>query len=262
MQQLRDKFAIAERTAKSEAQLKVIIQFYRSCHKVTVPYVYSVDESGNFFFIYFQEKYQLRLKVLEESLRGPSNSTTRSTPEGRSVSNGPSRRQSLGGADNISKLTSNGFFSKRTPTSQFRSSLSSSTSAVLKHAKGTSKSFDGGTRSLDRGKILLNGTSPSYTFNQSCEGMKDGEANNNWKGSSDDEPNEFQAVDTGDSVPGVMYDLLQKEVVALRKAGHEKDQSLKDKDDAIVVDFLSLLFFDSIITPLVNIWFRLVLFRC
>jgi hypothetical protein len=69
-------------------------------------------------------------------------------------------------------------------------------------------------------------------------------------------------VDTEDSVPGVMYDLLQKEVVALRKAGHEKDQSLKDKDDAIEVDFLSLLFFDSIITPLVNIWFRLVLFRC
>lgn len=201
MQQLRDKFAIAERAAKTEAQLK--------------------------------EKYHLRLKVLEESVRGSSNSNTRSTPEGRSISNGPSRRQSLGGADNISKLTSNGFFSKRAPTSQFRSSLSSSTSAVLKHAKGTSKSFDGGTRSLDRGKILLNGTSPSYTFNQSCEGTKDGEANNNWKGSSDDKPNEFQAVDTEDSVPGVLYDLLQKEVVVLRKAGHEKDQSLKDKDDAI-----------------------------
>lgn len=202
MQQLRDKLAIAERTSKSEAQLK--------------------------------EKYQLRLKVLEESLRGTSSSNTRSTPEGRSVSNGSSRRQSLGGADNISRLTSNGFLSKRAPTSQFRSSsLSSSTSAVLKHAKGTSKSFDGGTRSVDRGKILLNGTSPSYTFNQSCEGTKDGEANDNWKGGSDDKPNEFQAVDTEDSVPGVLYDLLQKEVVALRKAGHEKDQSLKDKDDAI-----------------------------
>ncbi|GMY18209.1 microtubule-associated protein 70-1-like isoform X2 [Fagus crenata] len=202
MQQLRDKLTIVERAAKSEAQLK--------------------------------EKYHLRLKVLEESVRGSPNSNTRSTPEGRSVSNGPSRRQSLGGADNISKLTSNGFVSKRTPTSQLRpSSLSSSTSAVLRHAKGTSKSFDGGTRSLDRGKILLNGRSPNYTFNQSCEGTKDGETNNNWKGSSDDKPNEFQAVDTEDNVPGVLYDLLQKEVVALRKAGHEKDQSLKDKDDAI-----------------------------
>ena len=191
------------------------------------------------FSLFLQEKYHLRLKVLEESVRGSPNSNTRSTPEGRSVSNGPSRRQSLGGADNISKLTSNGFVSKRTPTSQLRpSSLSSSTSAVLRHAKGTSKSFDGGTRSLDRGKILLNGRSPNYTFNQSCEGTKDGETNNNWKGSSDDKPNEFQAVDTEDNVPGVLYDLLQKEVVALRKAGHEKDQSLKDKDDAIEVDFL------------------------
>ncbi|PQQ06438.1 hypothetical protein Pyn_19216 [Prunus yedoensis var. nudiflora] len=36
-----------------------------------------------------------------------------------------------------------------------------------------------------------------------------------------------------DYVSGVLYDMLQKEVVSLRKAGHEKDQTLKDKDDAI-----------------------------
>ncbi|MCH89609.1 microtubule-associated protein 70-2-like, partial [Trifolium medium] len=84
MQQLRDKLAIVERTAKSEAQLK--------------------------------EKYQLRLKVLEESLRGNSNGGNRSTPEGRSVSN--SRRQSLGGADNFSKPTSNGFLHRRLPSFQ------------------------------------------------------------------------------------------------------------------------------------------------
>ncbi|XP_041013041.1 microtubule-associated protein 70-1-like [Juglans microcarpa x Juglans regia] len=202
MQQLRDKLAVTERAAKSEAQLK--------------------------------EKYHLRLKVLEESLRGSSSSNPRSTPEGRSISNGSSRRQSLGGADNISRLTSNGYLSKRTPASQFRStSSSSSSSAVLKHAKGTSKSFDGGSRSLERSKIILNGTSPSHSFNQSCEGTKDGEANSNWKESLDEKPNEFQMVDTDDSVPGVLYDLLQKEVIILRKAGHEKDQSLKDKDDAI-----------------------------
>ncbi|XP_044490318.1 microtubule-associated protein 70-2-like [Mangifera indica] len=194
MQQLRDKLAITERTAKSEAQLK--------------------------------EKYHLRLKVLEDSLRGSSNGTGRSTPEGRSVSNGPSRRQSLGGADNISKLTSNGFLSKRTP-SQLRS-LSSSSSSMLKHAKGTSRSFDGGTRSLDRSKLLLNGP-----FNQSCDATKDDETPNTWKGNLDDKSNEFQSADTEDSVPGVLYDLLQKEVISLRKTGHEKDQSLKDKDDAI-----------------------------
>ncbi|KAJ4845349.1 hypothetical protein Tsubulata_031023 [Turnera subulata] len=196
MQQLRDKLAITERTAKSEAQLK--------------------------------EKYQLRLKVLEESLRGPS--SNRSASEARSTSNGPSRRQSLGGADNITKLTSNGFLSKRTATSQLRS-LSSSTSSVLKHAKGTSKSFDGGTRSLDRGsKLLLNGAGQNHSFNQPCEATKDTETPSPC---IDDKPNDFPPADTEDSVPGVLYDLLQKEVVALRKASHEKDQSLKDKDDAI-----------------------------
>ncbi|KAE9607515.1 hypothetical protein Lal_00026528 [Lupinus albus] len=198
MQQLRDKLAIAERAAKSEAQLK--------------------------------EKYHLRLKVVQESLRETSNSISRGTTEGRSITNGPSRRQSLGGTDNISKLTPNGFSSKRTSSFQMRSSVSSST--VLKNAKGTSKSFDGGTRSLERSKILLNGKPPSYSFNQSSEGSKDKEEKDNWKANLDDKPNEFPMVDTEDSVPGVLYDLLQKEVIALRKAGHEKDQSLKDKDDA------------------------------
>ena len=171
--------------------------------------------------------------MLQENLRETSNSINRGTSEGRSASNGPSRRQSLGGADNISKLTSNGLLSKRTSSFQMRSSVSSST--VLKHAKGTSKSFDGGTRSLERSRILLNGKPPSYSFNQSSEGTTEKEENDNWKANSDDKPNDFPAVDTEDSVPGVLYDLLQKEVLALRKAGHEKDQSLKDKDDAIEV---------------------------
>ncbi|CAJ2663380.1 unnamed protein product [Trifolium pratense] len=193
MQQLRDKLAIVERTAKSEAQLK--------------------------------EKYQLRLKVLEESLRGNSNGGNRSTPEGRSVSN--SRRQSLGGADNFSKPTSNGFLHRRLPSFQLRSSISSST--VLKNAKGTSKSFDGGTRSLERSKMQLNGAPQSYSFNQSLEETKEREADVNL----DDKANDFPTGDTEDSVPGILYELLQKEVMALRKSSHEKDQSLKDKDDAI-----------------------------
>ncbi|XP_045787694.1 microtubule-associated protein 70-2-like [Trifolium pratense] len=193
MQQLRDKLAIVERTAKSEAQLK--------------------------------EKYQLRLKVLEESLRGNSNGGNRSMPEGRSVSN--SRRQSLGGADNFSKPTSNGFLHRRLPSFQLRSSISSST--VLKNAKGTSKSFDGGTRSLERSKMQLNGAPQSYSFNQSLEETKEREADVNL----DDKANDFSTGDTEDSVPGILYELLQKEVMALRKSSHEKDQSLKDKDDAI-----------------------------
>ncbi|XP_073139167.1 microtubule-associated protein 70-1-like isoform X2 [Henckelia pumila] len=196
MQQLRDKLAITERTAKSEAQLK--------------------------------EKYQLRLRVLEETLRS-SNTATRSTPDGRSSINDPLRRQSLG-VENISKLTSNGFLPKRSPSFSLRSSGSSS---VLKHAKGTSKSFDGGSRSLDRGKILLNGIGPNFKQSQSCDGTKDDQKQNGLCNRNHDEKPSDVLNDREDSVPGLLYDMLQKEVVTLRKAGHEKDQSLKDKDDAI-----------------------------
>nr|POF05638.1 microtubule-associated protein 70-2 [Quercus suber] len=36
-----------------------------------------------------------------------------------------------------------------------------------------------------------------------------------------------------DYVSGMLYDMLQKEAVSLRKACNERDQTLKDKDDAI-----------------------------
>ncbi|KAG1330571.1 microtubule-associated protein 70-1 [Cocos nucifera] len=177
-----------------------------------------------------KEKYQLRLKVLEEGLRMSANGSNRTNVEGRSISNGPSRRQSLGGAENISKSSPNGFLSRR-PSFQSRSSLSSSTSAVLKFAKGTSKSFDGGTRSLDRGKVFANGS--GLSLNKSSDATRDNEAHGSWKENPDEKPNELPNVDTDDCVSGLLYDMLQKEVITLRKACHEKDQSLKDKDDAI-----------------------------
>jgi hypothetical protein len=115
----------------------------------------------------------------------------------------------------------------------------------LRHAKGSSKSFDGGSRTLDRSKTLLSGAPQSYSFNQSREETKEREADDNWKGNSGDKPNDFPPVDTEDSIPSVLYDLLQKEVIALRKAGHEKDQSLKDKDDAIEVNVLFIICFSG-----------------
>ncbi|XP_019059542.1 PREDICTED: microtubule-associated protein 70-2-like isoform X2 [Tarenaya hassleriana] len=202
-QQLRDKLSIAERAAKSEAQLK--------------------------------EKFQLRLKVLEDTLRGTSSGSSRNASEGRSMSNGPSRRQSFGGADNIQKLSSNGFLTKKipAPASQLRQSLSSNSTSVLKNAKGTSRSFDGGTRSLDRRKVLLNGPG-NYSFNKASEELKEAESPSAWKENAEEKPlSQNLARANEDSIPGVLYDLLQKEVIALRKASHEKDQSLKDKDDAI-----------------------------
>ncbi|XP_009117870.2 microtubule-associated protein 70-4 [Brassica rapa] len=194
MQQLRDKLSISDRAAKSEAQLK--------------------------------EKFLLRLRVLEESLKRPTSNSNRGTPGVRSSSNGPSRRQSLGGTETSPKYSSNGSLTKRTPSSQSRS-LTASASTVLKHAKGTSISFDGGTRSLDINKVLMN--RPGSNFNhQSSEGASRVESASSIQGEESDEKSKDY-----DSVPGVLYDLLQKDVITLRKAAHEKDQSLRDKDEAI-----------------------------
>ncbi|XP_056863718.1 microtubule-associated protein 70-4 isoform X2 [Raphanus sativus] len=195
MQQLRDKLAVADRAAKSEAQLK--------------------------------EKFLLRLRVLEESLKKPSN---RGAPVVRSSSTGPSRRQSLVGAEPSSKYSSsNGSVTKSRPSSQSRS-LTASASTVLKHAKGTSTSFDGGTRSLDRNKVVMNRPGSKFpSHHQSSEGTSRVESPSSIKGEESDD----KSTDNKDSVPGVLYDLLQKEVITLRKAAHEKDQSLRDKDDAI-----------------------------
>lgn len=177
MQQLRDKLAIAERAARSEAQLK--------------------------------DKFQLRLRVLEEGLRMSTTSRTNASA---------ARRQSIGAAESVSKT--NGFLSKR-PSFHMRSPASSTTTTTLvNHAKGASKSFDGGCRSLDRYKGHVNGIG----MNVSTDSSEDKESNNS---------DEKEVVEQEDTVSGMLYDMLQKEVVALRKACHEKDQSLKDKDDAV-----------------------------
>uniref|UniRef100_A0A5B7AYM2 Putative microtubule-associated protein 70-2 n=1 Tax=Davidia involucrata TaxID=16924 RepID=A0A5B7AYM2_DAVIN len=199
MQQLRDKLAIAERTAKAEAQLK--------------------------------EKYQLRFKVLEERLKASSNGISRTIPEGRSISNGPSRRQSLGGAENLSRSSSNGFLSRRT-NSQSGSFRSNSAIALLKNAKISSRSFDGGSRSLDRDKLIPNITKK----NNGPTSVSDKIQSNGIIYSCEDGDGraiEKTKTEHEDYVSGMLYDMLQKEVITLRKAFHEKDQSLKDKDDAI-----------------------------
>ncbi|KAL5812024.1 hypothetical protein ACOSQ3_026974 [Xanthoceras sorbifolium] len=199
MQQLRDKLAVAERTAKAEAQLK--------------------------------EKYQLRFKVLEEKLRA-SNGNSRTASDGKSTSNVPSRRQSLGGAEIFSKPASNGYLSKRTLNSQTGFLRSNSATALLRHAK-TSGSFDGGSRSLDRDKPIpdANGkdNSPTTTDDETPSTETIVTRNESSNGTSV----EKSKSELEDYVSGMLYDMLQKEVVTLRKACHEKDQSLKDKDDAV-----------------------------
>uniref|UniRef100_A0A5B7B174 Putative microtubule-associated protein 70-2 n=1 Tax=Davidia involucrata TaxID=16924 RepID=A0A5B7B174_DAVIN len=199
MQQLRDKLAIAERTAKAEAQLK--------------------------------EKYQIRFKVLEESLKASPNGISRATSEGRSISNWPSRRQSLGGVENFSMSSSNGYFSKRT-NSQSGSFRSNSASALLKQI--SSRSFDGGSRSLDRDKPIPNATEKDNAPTSVGDQIQNNEIiypHENGDGSA----TEKTKMEHEDYVSGMLYDMLQKEVITLRKACHEKDQSVKDRDDAIEI---------------------------
>ncbi|KAF4374442.1 microtubule-associated protein 70-1 [Cannabis sativa] len=201
MQQLRDKLAVAERTAKAEAQLK--------------------------------DKYQMRFKVLEERLKASNGGSRSAALDARSVSNGRSRRQSLGGAENFSRYSSNGYLSKRISNSQVGAQRPSSATALLKSAKISSNSFDGG-RSLERDKLTPEMTLKDNTPSNASDRTEMIEMN----GRQDDSANTTTPIvnsrtEHEDYISGVLYDMLQKEVVTLRKACNEKDQTLKDKDDAI-----------------------------
>ncbi|MCO5562759.1 hypothetical protein L7F22_016391 [Adiantum nelumboides] len=203
MQQLRDKLNTAERTAKTQAQLK--------------------------------EKFQLRLKVLEDGVKGSSNGSLGRSPsvggeEGPRSLNGLSRRQSIGGAEDPSRAVVNGYNNKRrSSTSQLRGSISSS--LLMRNVKSTSKSFDGGRpaeSTPNRNKVFANGFSEHH---KQLIPVSRQESEGTLKETVDLKGEVTEG--TTDTVSGVLYDILQKEVIALRRASHEKDQSLKDKDDAI-----------------------------
>ncbi|XP_024381202.1 microtubule-associated protein 70-3 [Physcomitrium patens] len=223
MQQLRDKLASAERTAKNESQLK--------------------------------DKFQMRLKVLEESLKPVTNGAPRRTEEVRSSS---TTRRSTSGSEEASKLLANGSRRQRSAVTQVRASMASQTLMRATNGRMTSKSFDGG-RSLDAGTTRLRAFSngfeevrtgrripvaaepePVSTTQKaetgavkpdSVEAKSEVEAVKSENGTTNQVSGSSSSVE--DPVSGVLYDLLQKEVVNLRKASYEKDQSLKDKDDAI-----------------------------
>ncbi|XP_027156987.1 microtubule-associated protein 70-1-like isoform X2 [Coffea eugenioides] len=205
MQQLKDKVAIAERTAKAEAQLK--------------------------------EKYHLRFKVLEERLKASSTCTTRSTPQGGSVCNGLSRRQSFGGGESLSKPPSNGISLKKTKF-QSRSFRTNSSSALLEQSKFSSTLFGSGSRSLDGENTLTYENDIDNRFTNSCDHRHSNEIARIHENGYANEIGNLNAADKAegeneDYVSGMLYDMLQKEVITLRKVCQEKDQSLKDKDDSI-----------------------------
>ncbi|CAI9782856.1 unnamed protein product [Fraxinus pennsylvanica] len=190
MNQLKDKLAIAERAAKSEAQLK--------------------------------EKYLLRFKVLEERLKACQNGTSRVSLRGGNVSNGTSRRQSFGGAENLTRTSSNGFLSKK---ANFQSGLSRTSSAYAQQAKNLSSSCDGGSGpAVDEKDNQPNSVIKETQTNGRITSLENGDESTS---------SVKLKMENEDYVSGTLYDMLQKEVLTLQKSCHDKDQSLKDKDDAI-----------------------------
>lgn len=140
----------------------------------------------------------------------------------------------------MSRSSSNGLSSRKTSSSLFGSVLSNSANSILKHAKGSSRSFDGGSRSLERSKVYSSGKGITASLNKNNDSGRSNETSSTCKGSPDGKPADNEKPDHADYVSGLLYDILQKEVISVRKACNEKDQSLKDKDDAIEVIFLAI----------------------
>ncbi|XP_042428044.1 microtubule-associated protein 70-1-like [Zingiber officinale] len=188
MQQLREKLSISERAAKAEAQLK--------------------------------ERLQLRLKVVEDGLKSSLRSGIRYDKR-----NSPSlaRSSSINGSDSAPNTLSSGIGTRKpcAPSGKF----SSPSSALLKHAKGASKSFDGCRVAEEEyyKSRLSEDTYVSDTLEKDIEHLS-------ITGAMEQLSSKPQDAAPDDYVSVVFYDMLQKEVITLRKSLHEKDQCLKDKD--------------------------------
>ena len=159
---------------------------------------------------------------------------SRPSSDARIISNGPSRCQSLGGAENFSRASFNGYLSRTKSNLQSGFNRSNTATAILKQAKSSSRSFDGGSRLLDRDKLVPDATGKDNTHSASDQTQMD-ETIGRHEERANGSLAEQSRTEHEDYVSGVLYDMLQKEVVSLRKACHEKDQTLKDKDDAIEV---------------------------
>lgn len=180
-----------------------------------------------------QEKYQLRFKILEERIKTSNGNSKITASDGRNTASGPSRRQSFGGAEILSGSYSNGYLSRKNSSLKAGSLRSNSASMLLKNAKLSSRSFDGGSRSLEKEKRISvaneQDNMPSTTNDRTTETIT------TYTESANATSIEKSRGENEDYVSGMVYDMLQKEVISLRKACREKDQTLKDKDDAIEV---------------------------
>ena len=198
MQQLRDKLSIAERAAKAEAQLK--------------------------------ERLQLRLKVVEDGLKSSLRSGIRYDIRKSPIS--LARSNSINGAETSSSALSGpiGMRKPCAPTGK-SSTVSSPSSALLKHAKGASKSFDG--RIVDEDDYRSKSSEDTYGNDSLEKDIEQLSVIGTMEELSSNKTSDTVGAVGDNYVSVVFYDMLQKEVIALRKSLHERDLCLKDKDSSI-----------------------------
>lgn len=141
------------------------------------------------------------------------------------MSNSRTRPLSLGGPENLSRSSTIGSLSRN--DNFYRLSKISDANTILKQAKNLSTSFDGECRLPINGDMHsdINVTDLNQN-NGVITVLGHGDAGTLMKNPK---------TKNEDYVSGTLYDMLQKEVITLRKACHEKDQSLNDKDDSIEV---------------------------
>ncbi|URD78717.1 ATMAP70 protein [Musa troglodytarum] len=199
MQQLRDKLSITERAAKAEAQLK--------------------------------ERLQLRLKVVEDGLRSSLRSGIRY--DLRSSPIGLGRSRSINGSETSSGSLSGGTGTRKPFAPIGKSStIYSPSSTLLKHAKGASKSFDGG-RVIDVDDYRSKSSEDTYIHDSLEKDIEQLSATGaSMEELSSGKPSRAMDDVRDDYVSVIFYDILQKEVITLRKSLLEKDQCLKDKDNS------------------------------
>ncbi|KAG2238999.1 hypothetical protein Bca52824_089859 [Brassica carinata] len=164
MQKLKDKLAVSERTAKAETQLK--------------------------------ERLKLRLKTIEDGLKGPNMFTV-----------SPTTAKAEKPGKILGFLTSGvGGGSKKRSTSQPRGSLTGRIHAL--------------NQSINRVEERDGKENSKVTSNDSVD-QHEGKAEENGN------------VDSGDVVSGFLYDRLQKEVIALRKICESKEGTINARNEEI-----------------------------
>ncbi|ESQ55711.1 hypothetical protein EUTSA_v10024950mg [Eutrema salsugineum] len=166
MQKLKDKLAISERTAKAESQLK--------------------------------ERLKLRLKTIEDGLKGPNK-----------FSDSPTTTKTEKSIKILGFLT-NGGGSKKRSTSQPRGSLTGRIHALNQTIHRVPES-DG----KENSKVEANGLIDQHEEDGKRKAEEDGN------------------VDSEDMVSGFLYDRLQKEVITLRKICESKEGTINAKNEEI-----------------------------